>query len=134
MKTILALGLPVLLIAAPVAAQQMTATPAAAQPTTKSEIGYEAGSLGFQEMMRGDWKQAEAALTASADMLGNDSARLLQLAEIYRQTGRELAAQGLYEQVLDGDDKTLVLGDGRVVTAHNIASTRLSTVQQASLD
>lgn len=105
------------------------ATAASAEP---AEIGYDRGTLGFAEMIEGDWSEAEGQLIASEDELGADPARLLQLAEIYRQTGRAGEAETLYREVLGGEDKTLVLADGRIVSAHNIASMRLSTEMQAS--
>lgn len=110
-------------------AAALAAAAASAQP---AEIGYERGALGFEEMAQGDWSKAEDKLMASADELGADPARLLQLAELYRQTGRADEAETLYREVLGGEDKTLVLEDGRVVTAHNIASMRLSTEMRAS--
>ena len=96
------------------------------------EIGYEAGSLGYDAMMQRDWSKAEAKLAASRDELGDDPARLLNLAEVYRQTGRADEAEALYAAVLSAEDMKLVLADGRVVTAHGIASSRLSTTMQAS--
>ncbi|MEE4350974.1 MAG: hypothetical protein V2J26_12170 [Pacificimonas sp.] len=96
------------------------------------EVGYEEGSLGFEQMVAGDWLAAEQKLNASADELGADPARLLQLAEVYRVTGREGDADALYRQVLSSEDMTLVLADGRIVSAHNIASMRLSTEMQAA--
>lgn len=103
-------------------------TPTAAQQT---EIGYDDGSLGFAAMMDGKWHQAERQLLASGDKLGDDPARLLQLAQIYAITERGEEADRLYRQVLEGEDMVLVLADGRKVSAHNIASSRLATQMRA---
>ncbi|MBZ6379802.1 hypothetical protein B5C34_14625 [Pacificimonas flava] len=107
----------------------MMAAGASAQP---AEVGYERGTLGFEQMVEGDWAAAEQQLLDSESELGADPARLLQLAEVYRQTGRTVEAASLYQRVLGSDDMNLVLADGRIVSAHSIASMRLSTQMQAS--
>ena len=105
---------------------------AAAPAAAMGEVGYENGSLGFEAMQERDWQHAEQALLASERDLGADPARLLQLAEVYRQTGRDGEAEALYQRVLGSDDMKLVLADGRVVSAHAVASMRLSTEMRAS--
>ncbi|MGB7404109.1 MAG: hypothetical protein WA906_00315 [Pacificimonas sp.] len=104
----------------------------ATAPAVAGEIGYDKNALGFEAMMDGDWSRAEAQLAASETKLANDPARLLQLAELYRATDREAEADALYRQVLASDDMVLVLGDGRTVSAHNLAGTRLATQMQAA--
>ncbi|MEM8826138.1 MAG: tetratricopeptide repeat protein [Pseudomonadota bacterium] len=95
------------------------------------EIGYPKDALGFEAMVDGNWRQAERQLEESAAEFGNDPARLLNLAQVYRVTGREAEARGLYRRVLESEDMVLVLSDGRKVSAHTIAGDRLATVQSA---
>ncbi|WP_374762959.1 hypothetical protein [Yunchengibacter salinarum] len=62
--------------------------------------------FGMESILSGDWQRAETALTAS----GNDGAepfRLLNLAYIYRRTGRPEQAATLYRQILDGEANPL---------------------------
>jgi hypothetical protein len=97
----------------------------ATSPTQQAEIGYTKGSLGYAAMMKRDWVKAEAQLAAST-VDANDPALLLNLAQLYRVTDRDLAARDLYARVLEQDDLTLALGDGRVASAHEIAKAGLA--------
>ena len=106
----------------------------AALAQSPAEIGYEKDSLAFSNMVDRDWSAAEQQLAKSKATLGDDPARLLQLAEVYRVTGRSADTESLYKQVLSEDDMKLVLADGRIVSAHGIASTRLSTEMMASAE
>ena len=106
----------------------------AALAQSPAEIGYEKDSLAFSNMVDRDWSAAEQQLAKSESTLGDDPARLLQLAEVYRVTGRSADAESLYKQVLSENDMKLVLADGRIVSAHGIASTRLSTEMMASAE
>ncbi len=101
----------------------------ATSPTQQAEIGYSKGSLGYAAIMKGNWDKAESQLL-QAD--ASDPARLLNLAQVYRATERDLAARDLYSRVLETDDMKLVLSDGRVVSAHDVARTALATTATAS--
>lgn len=89
------------------------------------ESGYTPGALGFSAIMDSDWKRAEQQLAAS-DAAETDPARLLNLAHVYRKTGRELEAKKLYEAVLAERDMTLETADGRPASAHELAQRALS--------
>ncbi|MBV7257820.1 hypothetical protein KCG44_13620 [Pacificimonas sp. WHA3] len=99
--------------------------------TAGEEIGYEKDQLAFSAMMAGDWRMAEQQLHESAGELSDDPAHLLNRAQVYAVTGRADAAALLYQQVLQADDIDLVLSDGRVVSAHQIANVRLPAMQYA---
>jgi len=101
----------------------------ATSPTQQAEIGYAPGSLGYAAMTRGDWQKAENQLSRTKS---DDPARLLNLAQIYRVTERDLAARDLYAKVLEEDDMQLVLSDGRVVSAHAVAKSALQTTATAA--
>ncbi|MGB3721718.1 MAG: tetratricopeptide repeat protein [Pacificimonas sp.] len=96
------------------------------------EIGYAEDALAYSAMMDGNWERAERQLAASADELSADPARLLNLAQVYAATGRDADARAIYQQVLAGEDMTLVLSDDRKVSAHMIAGAKLATVERAS--
>ncbi len=98
-------------------------------PTQQAEIGYAPGSLGYAAMMKGNWQKAESQL-ARAD--SDDPARLLNLAQVYRATDRDLAARDLYTKVLEENDVQLVLSDGNVVSAHALAKNALQTTATAA--
>ncbi len=99
---------------------------------TAQEIGYDKDALGYTAMIEGDWQTAERQLAASSDSLSDDPAHLLNLAQVYASTGRNAEADAIYARVLAGEDMVLVLSDDRKVSAHNIASSRLARVEQAS--
>ena len=96
------------------------------------EIGYAKDALAYSAMINGDWSTAEAQLAQSGDELSSDPAYLLNLAQLYLSTNRTAEADAVYRRVLSNDDMILVLSDGRKVTAHSLASSRLSRVQQAA--
>lgn len=98
-------------------------------PTQQAEIGYAPGALGYAAMTKGDWQKAETQLSRTD---ADDPARLLNLAQIYRVTERDLAARDLYAKVLEEDDMQLVLSDGSVVSAHAVAKSALQTTATAA--
>lgn len=89
------------------------------------ESGYTPGALGFAAIMDSDWKRAEERLAASS-AAETDPARLLNLAHVYRKTGRELEAKKLYEAVLDERDMTVELASGEAASAHELAQRALA--------
>jgi len=89
------------------------------------ESGYTPGALGFTAIMDSDWKRAEQLLAASS-AAETDPARLLNLAHVYRKTGRELEAKKLYEAVLAERDMTVELASGEPASAHQLAQRALA--------
>jgi uncharacterized protein HemY len=102
-----------LLALAACASTQMTAS-------SMPETGYTPGALGFAAIMDEDWVKAERQLAASSAER-SDPARLLNLAHVYRQTGRELEARQLYRAVLDQRDRTVELANGEAASCHALA-------------
>lgn len=89
------------------------------------ESGYTPGALGFAAIMDEDWAKAERQLLAShAD--ADDPARLLNLAHVYRSTGREAEARRLYGAVLDERDRTVELANGEPASCHALARKALA--------
>lgn len=89
------------------------------------ESGYAPGALAFSAIMDSDWKQAEKQLAASS-AAETDPARLLNLAHVYRKTGRELEARKLYQAVLAQRDMTVELASGEPASCHDLAQRALA--------
>lgn len=89
------------------------------------ETGYEPGALGFAAIMDADWQKAERQLVNSPAG-ASDPARLLNLAHVYRKTGRETEARRLYQAVLDQRDRAVELANGEVASCHALAQKALS--------
>jgi Tfp pilus assembly protein PilF len=104
----------------------------ATSPTQQSEIGYAKGTLAYRALMKHDWAKAEAQLADTSQIDADDPARLLNLGQLYMSTDRNSEARDAFVRVLDGEDMQLVLSDGRVVTAHALAKSRLSAPMTAS--
>lgn len=86
-----------------------------------TEVGYAPGSLGFAAIMHQDWKKAEAQLTSSA-VDADDPARLLNLAHVYRKTGREAEARDIYRRLAGRSHHFLVeLANGDVASTRELA-------------
>lgn len=101
-------------------------------PTQQAEIGFPKGSLGYSALVHGNVAKAEMQLMQGA-VDADEPARLLNLAQVYRMTDRPLQARDLYNRVLERDDHQLVLSDGRVLTAHEIARLGLSAEMSAAM-
>lgn len=102
-----------LLVLSACASSQMAAS-------SMPETGYTPGALGFAAIMDEDWVKAERQLLASS-AAENDPARLLNLAHVYRKTGREAEARRLYQAVLDQRDRTVELANGEPASCHTLA-------------
>jgi len=89
------------------------------------ESGYAPGALAFSAIMDSDWERAEHQLAASS-AAESDPARLLNLAHVYRKTGRELEAKRLYEAVIAQRDMTVELASGEPASAHELAQRALA--------
>jgi Tfp pilus assembly protein PilF len=96
-----------------------TAETALVDPQGRVEVGYAPGSLGFAAIMRGDFAGAESLIAAQDS---KDPAQLLNLAHIYRKTGREREAQRLYQQVAAMPQNIEVeLADGDIASSRELA-------------
>ena len=89
------------------------------------EAGYAPGALGFAAIMDADWVKAERQLAASSTA-NDDPARLLNLAHVYRQTGRETEARQIYSAVLDQRDRIVEVANGTPMSCHALAQQALA--------
>lgn len=93
----------------------------AATPAER-EIGYARTALGYEALLRADYRTAEAQLQAQRRIAADDPARLLNLAHVHWQTGRLLSARALYEAVRDHRRHfALEMADGQVLDSREVA-------------
>jgi len=99
----------------------------AEQPAAKSDLGYSA-------IENGNWTSAETQLRAELAASPDDPMRLLNLAFVLQQQGRDPEAAKLYRKVLamDTNPKVAVGPDARNVKAVRVKS--LATKGIASIE
>jgi len=73
-----------------------------------AEAGADANNLGYQAIQDGKWAEAESQIRAGLAQNPKDPMRLLNLAYVLQNTGRQDEAAGVYEQVLQLDRDPLV--------------------------
>ena len=90
------------------------------------ETGYAPGTLAVAAIERGDWARAEALLT-DRRLNADDPARLINLGEVYWQTGRQGEALSAWRRALASRDQFDVetIGD-RVVSTEQLAREALA--------
>lgn len=76
---------------------------------------------GAREIGTGDYQAAERVLAASLRTSPGDPELMLNLATVYRRSGRVNEAKALYRAVLAQPDETLVVGGNRAISSHALA-------------
>lgn len=117
MRTLLLLGLAALPLAAC----------ASSGPVQLTESGYAPGALAVAAIERGDWARAEQLLLDDSRGSLNDPARLINLGEVYWQTGRRGEALSVWRRALASDrhHEVETMG-GRAVTTLQLAREALA--------
>jgi Flp pilus assembly protein TadD len=114
------------------AAAALSALPIAA-PAQTVESGYPRGSLAVAAIERGDLTRAETLLQDTR-ISRSDPARLINLGEVYRRTGRTAEALAAWRQALASDRHAEVeTVDGRWVTTRQLAREALARYDTAAL-
>lgn len=107
------------------------ATPVLAQDRT-GEVGYPAGSLGYDALVQGDVRTAAAQLEHGSGVAANDPARLINLGYVHLREGRLITAQTLFQTVRDSDNHFAVeLANGEVADTRVVARRALSRLNMA---
>jgi Flp pilus assembly protein TadD len=107
----------------------MLAASAQAQSHSTGEIGYARGSLGYDAIVSGDFRTAEAQIENARDIDAADPARLINLGYIHMRTGRIQTAQRLFEAARDARRPVmLVLANGEVMSSRDIAERALDRI------
>jgi len=120
MRTFVAVlgGMLALGLAGPALAQSGNAT---------SEVGYASGALGVSALLQGDNARAEAQLASMTGVKSNDPARLLNLGEVYRRTGRIASAAAAFRAARDyAHPFDVELADGTVMSTRQVAEIALA--------
>ena len=89
---------------------------------------------GAVQILKGDYAGAERVIVAQEQMFPGDADLLLNLASVYRHTGRNSEARALYRAVLARPDDMMDLADRAAPrTAHAIALAALSGMEGTQL-
>ena len=100
------------------------AAPAIAQPVQNraaaSEIGYEAGALGYAALLKGNYpaalEQMQAAEQQVSPAARRDPARLINMGLAYAKMGDIASARAHYEAAIGAERSfDVILSDGRVM-------------------
>lgn len=105
----------------------MSAGFAVAPATAKSDFN------GAPEIQRGDYAAAERAIAQELRMWPGDADLLLNLATVYRQTGRASEARALYRSVLARPDDVMDMQSHATQSSHALARAGLTTIDRAQL-
>ena len=91
------------------------------------EIGYHQGALGYDALVSGDYKKAEAQIEKSVENHGNDPAKMINLGIIYMNTGRTAEGESLLNAAANSRDHfPLILADGREMDSRQVARLALA--------
>ena len=118
---------------APFALLALAGCASSSQTASLPETGYEPGALAFAAIMDQEWAKAERQL-AKSNVSDRDPAKMLNLAHVYRKTGREADALRIYRQLAERSDDVMVeLADGRAASSRELALRAMDNRAQASL-
>lgn len=87
----------------------------------------------LQAMAVGDLAGAEERLLAERRVYPDRLEVILNLASVYRRTGRVAEARALYQVILERDAVAMDLTSGAVVSSHDIASAGLKRMTGAQV-
>ncbi|WP_374945207.1 tetratricopeptide repeat protein [Sphingomonas sp.] len=83
-------------------------------------------------IVTGDYASAERVLVAERRIFPARPELMLNLATVYRQTGRESEAQALYADVLRRPDVLMDMPDQRTMSSHALAQVGLQRLTQVA--
>ena len=101
-----------------------TATPALAAPSANQD------RTGYTAIAAGDLSTAEQRIVAERKIFPQRPELMLNLASVYRRTGRDSEARALYSAVLERPAVAMDLPSGAVVSSHDLASRALARQTQ----
>ena len=111
----------------------MTLLVLAAAAQSAGEIDYPQGALGYDALVAAKYAAAEKQLSASTTVDFDDPARLINLGQVYANTGRESAAKKLFKRAMDAEDVTIILADGREMSSRLAARQALDSLLATQL-
>ncbi len=83
---------------------------------------FAADRTGYQSIATGDLATAERHLVADLKFSPQRPELMLNLAAVYRKTGRDSQARALYSAVLDRPAVAMDMPSGTVVSSHDLAT------------
>lgn len=116
-----------------------TAAPGVAQPVQNraaaTEIGYEAGALGYAALLQGNYpaalEQMQAAEKQISPATRRDPARLINMGLAYAKLGDATSARTHYEAAIAAPTSfDIILSDGRVMDSRDAARSALRRLDQ----
>lgn len=115
------------------------AAPGFAQPAQNraaaTEIGYEAGALGYAALLKGDYPAALEQMQAAEKQVSlaarRDPARLINMGLAYAKMGDAESARTQYQAAIDAPASfDIILSDGRVMDSRVAARRALRRLDQ----
>lgn len=97
-----------------------------AAPLAQSAAATPVDNYAARTILAADYAKAEAELAAHLERAPADPPALLNMAYVYRQTGRNREANLLYSRVLERADIVLTSTSGKLVMSHDLARAGLS--------
>lgn len=94
-----------------------------------SEIGYPQGSLGYEALVSANYTTAERQILDSR-VAKNDPARLINLGQIYANTGRTAEAITVLERAMRAEETELILANGEVIGSRDAARRALALIRR----
>ena len=94
------------------------------------EIGYPEGSLGYDALVNANYAIAERQIMSDSHVAKNDPARLINLGQIYANTGRTAEAIKVLEKAMRVEETELILANGEVVGSREAARRALNLIRR----
>lgn len=99
---------------------------------TASGAAQAADRTATAAIVAGDYIQAERTLAAERRIFPRRPELMLNLAAVYRQTGRAAEARALYADVLTREDSPMDMVNQRTVSSHAVARAGLVNLTQVA--
>lgn len=96
------------------------------------EIGYEAGSLGYDALMRKDYAEARRQLLTVSVGDREDSAWLINYGQTLAKAGRIKDAEAAFRKAAKLRDGDLILADGREMASEKAAAEALASLRRSA--
>lgn len=100
---------------------------AAAQGASAAD--HPKGALGSDALVAANYRIAEDQLREDYTSGFDDPARLINLGQVYANTGREQAAKKLFKRAMDAEDVTIILADGQEISSRLAARRALDSLR-----
>lgn len=107
----------------------MTLLLMAAAAQSAGEVEYQRGALGYDALVAANYATAENQLRDNHESGFDDPARLINLGQVYANTGRAHEAERLFKRAMDAEDVAVILADGRELSSRTAARMALDSLR-----